>query len=328
MSRRSRNAAQRRLARVRAAFDPAELKRICEMPQSEFTEYARRFELEPQHTWRGELQDNFYYFLDNNASSLAVAHLDHVQKDPTCHVLDTKDGPLALAGALDDRLGAYIILEMLPKLGIPVDILLTTNEEMGESTAQDFILEYKQYNWMIEFDRGGTDVVMYDYETPELCDLVKACGAKVGVGSFSDIAYLEHLGCAGFNWGVGYYDYHSKRSHAWLNDYFSMLAKFIKFYMDNADTFLEHTPKRRSSGFSYLLVDDCPRCEEGELDRWSMCSKCGYGWYESDGWAAGWVASLEGVDERLAIEAAATEGDIDDYDDRPSRMDEQQAAQA
>ena len=42
------------------------------------------------------------------------------------------------SGALDDRLGAYIILDLLPKLGINVDVLLTVGEEQGRSTANFF----------------------------------------------------------------------------------------------------------------------------------------------------------------------------------------------
>lgn len=183
--------------------------------------------------------DRFYFHRDNNSRILAVAHLDSVQSDPTCTVIDTNAGPLVLSGALDDRLGAYVICELLPKLGITCDLLLTMDEEEAASTAAEFTTT-KLYNWMIEFDRGGTDVVMYQYETPELADLVEASGAYVGMGSYSDISTLDHLGCAGFNWGVGYADYHSKRSHAWLVDTFKMVEEFMEFYEVNKEVWLEY----------------------------------------------------------------------------------------
>jgi hypothetical protein len=63
----------------------------------------------------------------------------------------------------------------------------------------------------------------------------------VGVGSYSDICALDHLGCAAFNWGVGYRDYHSARAHAWLEDTFRMVARFVKFHRANATTLLAHT---------------------------------------------------------------------------------------
>lgn len=227
---------------VRSAFDAASLVRICEM--KDFSEYAPRIELRPDKD-----HERFYHFADNGSKILAVAHLDHVQSDGTCQVVKTAAGMLALSGALDDRLGAYVILELLPKLGITCDWLLTTDEEIGASTASDFpfdangdLITDKEYNWIIEFDRGGTDVVMYDFETDELTKLVEASGARVGVGSFSDICCLEHLGCAAFNWGVGYEDYHGPRSHAWLEDTFRMVARFLKFHKANADKFLEYEP--------------------------------------------------------------------------------------
>ncbi len=48
-------------------------------------------------------------------------------------------------------------------MGINVDVLLTTGEEMGQSSAAYFDPGEKKYNWMFQFDRGGTDVVTYDY---------------------------------------------------------------------------------------------------------------------------------------------------------------------
>lgn len=225
------------MKRVRDAFDGDSLKRICE--SNDFSAYADKFQLAPdERTGR----ERFYYYQDNGSSILAVAHLDHVQADATCQVIDTAAGLLVTSGALDDRLGAYVILELLPKLGIKCDILLTTDEEIGASTASDFVSD-KDYNWIIEFDRGGTDVVMYDYETNDLCDLVEASGARVGHGSFSDICLLDHLGCAAFNWGVGYQDYHGPRSHAWLEDTFRMVVRFLKFHKMNADVLLEHDPE-------------------------------------------------------------------------------------
>jgi hypothetical protein len=269
------DAAKRRLERVRDAFRPDDLIRICS--QADFSDYAHRIDLPSWRMASGREVPSYFYYRDNGSPILAVAHLDHVQADGTCRVVDTLSGPLALSGALDDRLGAYVILELLPRLGITVDWLLTTNEEMGASTARDFFVEHKSYNWMIEFDRGGTDVVMYQYESDEMRDLLRDVGARLGMGSYSDIADLGHLGCVGFNWGVGYEDYHSKRSHAWLEDTFSMVSKFLRFYAANAAT---HLP---FDGSGQLSPDaECPRCSS-ELDRWGCCWGCGYGMAELEG---------------------------------------------
>lgn len=228
---------------VAAMFDPAMLAHVC--TTDDFAPWADRTDLG---------SGRYYWHRDNGAPVLAVAHLDHVQDDASCSVVDTAAGPLAISGALDDRLGAYVILDLLPKLGLAVDLLLTTDEESGRSTARDFALAVDDppWNWAIEFDRGGTDVVLYQYETPELVELVRRSGARVGTGSYSDVVDLDTLGIAGLNWGVGYQDYHSPRSHAWLYDTFRMVAHFERFYLENADTLLEHD----SDAASWLNYED------------------------------------------------------------------------
>lgn len=225
---------------VRDAFDPDMLAHLCST--WDFTPYATRVDLPSGLGRRGQSgHERFYWYKDNGSPILAVAHLDTVQEDRSCQVTQTAGGLLATSGALDDRLGVYVILELLPKLGITCDWLLTTDEEIGQSTAAEFHTD-KPYNWIIEFDRCGTDVVMYQYETPELVQLVEASSARVGEGIFSDICELQHLGVAAFNWGVGYQDYHGVRSHAWLEDTFRMVARFVKFHRANADQRLEHKP--------------------------------------------------------------------------------------
>lgn len=237
--RRRARAQVRRIETVWEAFDPAALKAICEMDE---TEFADDFGLTTVgDLWRREPGSDFYLFKDNGADILSVAHLDTVVPDHQrmCGFIDTAGGPIVYSGALDDRLGAYILLDLLPRLGIVHDVLLTVGEEQGQSTAECFNSE-KPYNWMIEFDRGGTDVVMYQYDDDETADLVRACGAKVGQGSFSDIAFLEQLEIKGFNWGVGYADYHGPRSHAYLDDTVSMVARYLKFHEANAGEYLPH----------------------------------------------------------------------------------------
>lgn len=239
--------------KVREAFDQDALIDLC--VRQDFSDYAEYVELTPSQTGR----KRFYWFQDNGSDILAIAHLDTVQKDRFCTVTETAAGPVAFSGGLDDRLGVYVILDLLPRLGITVDWLLTTDEEMGQSTAEDFYTT-KEYNWMFQFDRGGTDVVMYDYETKKLCDLVEESGARVGMGSYSDICNLDFLGCAGFNWGVGYEDYHSARSHAYLDDTFRMVARFVKFYYANYDTMFPYSctwlPYNKDTKDAWEDIDD------------------------------------------------------------------------
>jgi hypothetical protein len=226
--------------RVRRAFDRPTLKRVCEADELDF---AVTYDLHTEVVERAF--NNVYFFGDRGSDILFVAHLDTVvhPKQRRCAFVDTAGGPVVYSGALDDRLGAYIGLELLPSLGIQHDILLTVGEESGQSTAEFFDPKRhhdRDYNWMIEFDRGGTDVVMYQYEDPETVELVSDCGARVEGGIFSDISYLEHLEIKGFNWGVGYQDYHGPRSHAYLDDTYMMVGHYLKFHEANADLYLPH----------------------------------------------------------------------------------------
>lgn len=227
--------------RIREAFSEDDLRDSCERHESDFAEV---YGLETVAVLQRE-PANAYYFKDNGANTLAVAHLDtvvdHIERQ--CNFVDCEDGTVVFSGALDDRLGANIILDWLPKLGIKHDWLLTLGEEWGASTAYYFEPP-KEYLHMIEFDRGGTDVVMYEYEDKETADLVRDAGAKVGVGSFTDICYLDHLEVKGFNWGVGYQEYHGPRGHAFLEDTFSMLRKYLTFYAMVEDEYLPHEKPR------------------------------------------------------------------------------------
>lgn len=229
--------------KVKRAFNRAGLSRICEMPERDF---AQAYDMDTYRIEHRET-DNFFAYKDNGSNILAVAHLDTVglAHQRACRFLDTEGGTVVYSRALDDRLGAYIILDLLPALGVTHDILLTVGEESGQSTAEFFDPpKGKRYDWMIEFDRGGTDVVMYQYDDKATRKLVQASGARVGDGIFSDIAYLEHLGIKGFNWGVGYRDYHGPRAHAYLDDTYMMVGNFLRFHQLYAGVSLPHVEKQ------------------------------------------------------------------------------------
>lgn len=225
------------MSRISKAFNRDTLATICAMPERDF---ASAYDMTTVMLDRPG-PENFYFFKDNGASVLAVAHLDTVggPDERAAHFVDTEAGPVVFSRALDDRLGAYIILELLPDLGITYDVLLTVGEESGQSTAEEFDTD-KDYDWIIEFDRGGTDVVMYQYDDDETREAVRDSGARVGDGIFSDISYMDHLGRKGFNWGVGYRDYHGPRAHAFLNDTFDMVGHYLRFHRANEGRCFPH----------------------------------------------------------------------------------------
>ena len=191
-----------------------------------------------------------YYFKDNGSNILAVAHCDYVctgSPDFTSYVY--KGVTYILSETLDDRLGVYLITSLLPTLGINVDILLTTDEEIGASTAQDFVSD-KNYNWIFSFDRRGNDIVAYDYEDNGLNKKVKkATGQKLAWGSFSDIVYLEHLGVKGLNFGCGYNNEHTAQCYATVRSISRGVENFVLFYNKYKDTVLPHTPPLNSKSY-------------------------------------------------------------------------------
>ena len=187
-----------------------------------------------EHTPHGPM-----IFIDNNAPVLAVAHLDWVDYSKPKYKKQYKNTLIYDCPQLDDRLGVWMILDVLPKAGIKCDILLTDSEELGLSTASCFNPP-KQYNWMMEFDRQGGGTAMYDYEDAEMKQLLWKYDYDVDQGSFTDICELYSLKCKGFNFGVGYHRQHSPSCYANLSETFDSFRKVQSMYSDLSDTYLEH----------------------------------------------------------------------------------------
>jgi hypothetical protein len=128
---------------------------------------------------------------------------------------------------LDDHLGIAVILEWLKGVG-KFDVLLTDDEEVGQSTASYFDPP-RQYRYMIEFDRNGSDCVFYQYNEILEYTFLEA-GWEVGRGSFSDISFLGHIGCEGVNVGIGYHREHSENCYCNLSEVNTQLMKFAVWY--------------------------------------------------------------------------------------------------
>jgi len=204
------------------------LRSCLDMNQSTFRKYVN----DVTKTKHGDMM-----FQDNGADVLAVAHLDTVIHNPKYKVdkSDPANVVISKCPQLDDRLGAWVILHLIPHMfpHLNYDILLTDSEEIGESTAQYFETT-KQYNWMFEFDRNGVDSVTYGYSSPAW-DAEVSKISQVGRGSFSDISYLDHLGCRGMNVGVGYYGQHTNDCFANICETVYMAMKFGDWATENMD---------------------------------------------------------------------------------------------
>lgn len=193
-------------------------------------------------------QGRFLTFVDNNADVLGVAHTDTVADRvsaprsllgrPLARYSRNKDTICSIQ--LDDRLGVYFLTELLPSMGVTLDWLLTDCEEVGFSTARDFV-PAKPYNWVVGFDRRGLDVVMYQYHSNKWKARLQEVGMKLTTGSYSDIRELGHLGVVGFNWGIGYRDEHTPRCRVHLPDVQYSAWAFSSFYEEWKDTPLHWT---------------------------------------------------------------------------------------
>lgn len=200
----------------------------------------------------------YYIFQDNHADILAVAHLDTVLPEMRGKFASgrNKEGKRVVRStALDDRLGAYIILDYLPLFGLRYDVLLCTNEEIGQSTAKYFKTE-KQYRWIFEFDRAGKDLVMYEYHNDDMDKICKEF-FDVDYGSFTDICELTHLNASAMNIGTGYQSQHTPNCHVVLDDTRHMVKSFLGFYNKYKDVTLPFKlVSRRSWSGGWSQYDD------------------------------------------------------------------------
>jgi hypothetical protein len=172
----------------------------------------------------GDDCDKRRIFIDNGAKVLFVAHLDTVQ-EPFFHGYNKKKQILICDG-LDDRLGFYVACTLVNTYKLKADILLCDNEEKGATTAQYHTC--KEYNWIVEFDRTGYDVVTYNRDCP---DLIKALTSywKKGWGSFSDICAIGTKSAC-FNLGIGYTTAHAKKDIVNIKLHNEQINDFITFY--------------------------------------------------------------------------------------------------
>lgn len=208
-------------------------------------------------------------FIDNGSDILFVAHVDTVLPPK----MKKRTKKRLHASGLDDRLGCLLAYELGIKLG--ADILLTDDEEKCQSTAQHHLS--KNYNWIVEFDRAGDDVVTYEIDNYEFQHAL-AESWDIGFGSYSDIVDLPTLSCC-FNLGIGYHHAHSKDSYVNLKQLNMQLKKFEWFYEKYSKTkFIADKQKKIDYSNPYIYDWKCDVCggEENveEIHNYKICVSC------------------------------------------------------
>ncbi len=223
-------------------------------------------------------------FFDNGGKVLFVAHMDTIL--PPKIMGYSKD--TIWATGLDDRLGCLLAYNLGHEYG--ADILLTDLEESFATTAADHIC--KDYNWIVEFDRRGNDVVTYNNDSPEFLVALKEHW-KIGIGVYSDICDLKTPTCS-FNLGIGYEFAHNEDSFVDLITLKQQLTAFKLFYKDNIDKTYQienYDPSSRGRGHRYHKWDDTEywdlkdktdaeftskNDDEDDEDDYGECSLCGW----------------------------------------------------
>lgn len=188
----------------------------------------------------GVMARNYALRRDNN-KVLAVAHCDSVDHDSD-HFCTDPESDVVFSSRLDDRLGVFIIMDVLPSLGINTDILLTDCEECGWTTAEDAAKDIgtdHPYNWMFQFDRHGPGAVTYQYTG--MRKYLRPYFDNIEHGSFSDICKMDGLGICGVNVGTAYYNEHTAGSYALLNILSDQIERFVRLYEDGREVRIPHS---------------------------------------------------------------------------------------
>lgn len=232
---------------VERFIDYDKMKAWCTLPIGHFQDLGEVFAKDGR----------WYCFIDNGGKHLAVAHLDSVipvgnQSHFEVTNFEQASGTYrkqVWCPHLDDRLGVYTILHLLPKMGMKFDVLLTIDEETGRSSAQLFDLKNHnlaedRYNWIFQFDAtGGSDAKTYGFGDTAWHDLLKTYGFTPTYGSFTDITYLEDLKVKGVNVACAYYNYHSQKAYMNVDEYCLQINRFRKFWKDNQFVRFPHEKK-------------------------------------------------------------------------------------
>jgi hypothetical protein len=170
-----------------------------------------------------------YAWMPVGGKILGVAHCDFVESAWSYPTM--LDANTIQAGQVDDRVGVWLLLDILPNIkGMPkFDVLLTTDEEIGQSSAGE-VDQDLTYNWTFQFDRRGTDFVDYNMSSSEFLDAFKnTTGIPYATGSFSDICSLPN-GCGSrVNIGCGYYNEHNTDAWVDLEECAKQVDSFVLF---------------------------------------------------------------------------------------------------
>jgi hypothetical protein len=214
---------------------------------------------------QGKRQRYLYRPGVTDESPLLICHADTVLAS-RAYQYNAKTSVVTCA-ELDDRLGIAVLLAIIESVGLDClhlsdcAMLITDNEEIGQSTSALFAADciqnperFGRPNWLLNFDRRGTDSVCYGYENDTLSSLLRHCGHTIGQGTCSDISRMENLGVSGVNIGIGYQNEHSLKCSVYLRDTLQSILRAECFCSQFGHIRFEFVPPKKHVYAQYNSV--------------------------------------------------------------------------
>jgi len=232
------------------------------------------------------LEDDLLVHVSTGSKVLGVAHVDTAFSDDS-FVVSSEIGRVWSA-RLDNRLGVYILMAMLPKMGVTTDVLLTTGNFAEVSTADSFFTA-NEYNWIYSFDLSRTGVAMYRYGNERHLARLHRHGLYPREDDgYADISELWFLGATGFNFGNGIVTPNSQYSSVLLRVLERQVRKVAAFIRAYSHIPLPYEPSEDDlEAYQELLVERSGHApDDGPADEfdfsyleptrtWDTCDYCG-----------------------------------------------------
>lgn len=249
------------------------LKSLCKLKEETLLDMLSKI-LTTEYGKENVIKTKDYIIAKGNNPIGLVAHLDTVFENPPKEreiFYDSKKQVMWSEAGLgaDDRLGVFLILEIIKK-GYRPTIIFTTKEENGGIGASILVSKYEKpiadMKYLIQLDRRGKDdCVFYNCINEEFIEYVESFGFKEEAGLFSDISVIcPQWHIAGVNLSIGYHNEHSYIETAHLKEAYATLEKVVKM-IEDADNI---------NSFDYIGFDLYSEYEA--INEYiSECSSCG-----------------------------------------------------
>ena len=209
-------------------MDIKKLEKVCGMPDDEFLSMGTSL-----------MTDNVLVHMSRGSSVLGIAHVDTDHKPGQFY--HCKETRRLWSPTLDNRLGVHILLNELRVYGVELDILLTSQDDRGYSTASDYFGP-DEYNWMVSFNLRGSGVSMHQYHREEMARILLNYSLLArDTDEFPDIAELWFLGILGFDIGNGIVG-QGRDTSVLLRVADRQVRRFVRFYREYKDKILPYMP--------------------------------------------------------------------------------------